>query len=539
MKQQGKNIMWKRIAIIIGIIIVFLVYVILRFDLMPHDKDYIDGNVLNVTYRTTWEGPNVIVSPWVNMDFNTMIMYRTLFLADATFTEIENDLAEDYLILDDGLTYSITLKDDVIWSDGTPLTVEDIRFSLEAILLADVSNAIYTTAFLNIEGVEEYLENPSVGISGVETSEDTIIIRLDNAYPSMLQVLAQFVILPEHVLAEEDLEHLYENEYWNYPVVSGMYKVGEIDTGNTITFVKNEYYVGQEPNIDTVVLHVDIQTTELDFISTTSITDMINYQAMRGRTEYPIDLLFYRYFVFNMEGIDGSENEAMQDVRVRQAIAYAINQEDILDDVYLNAGSLIDSGVPRYYDTYNGVEMTYDPEKAKELLAEAEYDFDRELRIAYYYPDDTTQYFLDRVMSDLEAVGFTVVAEFATNGTTELFDTRDYDIGLKGLSAFQISEWYDEYLATEVKFNMIFPTDSEFHDIVVDYNSATDESQSNALLGLLQELEAEYMYKLPLFTLGGAVFINEDRVEVPDDIVFANPYYRYDMQFEEWEIKKD
>ncbi len=524
------------VKVIAGIGIVVLA--IWQIGIFSWSKEYIDDNVLNLPYVAEWTEANGIVSPWKNVQFHTGLMYRNLFLADSSFESVEMDLAESYEIREDGTLYAIKMRNNIEWSDGEPLTVEDVVFSIEAVLLASDVNGIYPEAFLNIEGAKEFVEGSAEHISGLTITDNTIYITMEQVYPAMIQTLAQFVILPKHVLEYEELAMLHLNEYWSDPVVSGMYKIGEIIPYETVRLVRNDLYKGDQPYIDEILLHVDYKHVDLDYYSTNNTTEIINYRSMRGMEGYQIDCLFYRYFAFNMCGSDGNENIAMQDVKVREAIAYAIDRESILHDIYFGSGELIDSGVPRSSMYYNDTFLEYDPEKAKALLAESDYDLDRPLRLLYYYTDSVSKYFMEEVKKDLEEIGFTVEVK-KTDSTDELYELREYDMLLKGLSAFTINAWYAEYSSGNPNMSAIFGGVTEFDPLVAELNMAVEEDEIAQVLNSLQELEQTSFYKYPLFTLSQVLFIREERVQIPEDITFANTWYKYDVDFEEWKIKKE
>lgn len=520
-----------------GIVLLIIIGIgVWRADILPWGKEPIDGNVLNLPYVAEWNDEDRIVSPWKNVQLHTGLMFRNLFLADSSFENIEMDLAESYAVLEDGLVYEIEMKDGIVWSDYEPLTVEDVVFSIEAVLLAEDGNGIYNAAFTNIEGVDAYLSGEAEHISGLEVTDNTLRIQMSEAYPAMEQTLAQFVILPEHILGEEDYATLYLNEYWADPVVSGMYKIGETVSYETVQLVRNEAYVGTEPQIDEVILHIDYKNADLDYYSTNNTTEIINYRSMRGMESYEVDVLFYRYFVFNISGDDGNENEAMDDVNVRQAISYAIDAESILRDIYFDSGDLLDSGVLSSSANYNGVETNiYDPEKAIELLEASDYDMSRPIRILYYYTDSVSEYCLECVAEDLEAVGFEVEITQSTD-TSDLYETREYDLMLKGLSAFSINEWYAEYSSSNPNLSALFGGVTEFETLVDSLLVEVDKDEIDVTLQALQELEQEMLYKIPLFTLNQMVFIREERLSIPDDVTFGNTWYKYDLDFEEWYI---
>lgn len=522
--------------VVIGTTIVAVLLLVLVVRMLSIGKTPINGNVLNLPYIAEWNDENRIVSPWKNGQFHTGLMFRNLFLADSTFEHIEMDLAESYEVLEGGLVYEIKIKDGIVWSDQEPLTAEDVAFSIEAVTVAEDVNVIYWAAFSNIEGAGAYMQGEAEHISGIVVDGNTIHIQMSKAYPAMEQTLAQFVILPKHVLAEEDLPKLYLNTYWANPVVSGMYRMEEVIPYETIKLVKNEYYVGKEPKIDEVVLHINYKHADLDYFSTNNTTEIINYRSMRGMEDYQIDILFYRYFVFNMRGSDGNENEAMQDQTLRKAILYAIDREGILQDIYFDSGEILDSGIPRDHSSYQSEPVNYDPDYAMELLKESHYDFSRPLRLGYYYTDAVSRYCMERVASDLEAVGFQVEIKHFS-GLEELYELREYDMMLKGLSAFSVNEWYLEYASSNPNLSALFGGVTEFESLANDLNTQVDKEEIDETLQKLQVLEQEHLYKLPLFTLGQMLFIREERVAIPDKVTFGNTWYKYDVDFEDWYIK--
>ena len=86
-------------------------------------------------------------------------------------------------------------------------------------------------------------------------------------------------------------------------------------------------------------------------------------EGMDNYTEHEVDVLFYKYFIFNMKGADGNVNEAMDSVEVRKALVEAIDRAT-LATLYPTA-KVLNSGVPNDNEAYNGFEYTFDAEKAK------------------------------------------------------------------------------------------------------------------------------------------------------------------------------
>lgn len=127
-------------------------------------------------------------------------------------------------------------------------------------------------------------------------------------------------------------------------------------------------------------------------------------------------------------------------------------------------------------------------------------------------------------------------AILSNDGTTDLFTTRDYDIGFKGLSSFSLDEWYAEYMSTSATFANIFGGDTQFDEAIAALSAAVTPEDRKEALTTLQTLEQENLYKVPLFTVGNYVYLS-DHVEIPEGVEFCNPLYTCDIDYEEWIVK--
>ena len=487
----------------------------------------VDGGTLKLSV-TTGDGSTTddkIPTPWYNRIMATNLMFRALLIADSDLTNPEPDLAESVEVSEDGLVYTIKMKEGLNWSDGEALTVEDVQWSIETALKAATCNSIYTSAFKKID---------NMAVDG-----STITMTLTEPYASMKDVLAQFAILPKHSLENADPLTLESDAFWTNPVCSGMYTLDELNVGNYFTLKVNENYEGTAPKIQSIICYfvqdyiTAAQAGQADYVFGNAADLVEALEAMPNYTEHEVDVLFYKYFLFNMKGADGNENEAMQNVEVRKALIEAIDRAT-LATLYPTA-TVLNSGVPNSNEAYNGFEYTFDAEKAKADLVAAGYDMSRTLKICYYNNDQTSIDLIQTVVHYLEQTGLTVEATLSNDGTTDLFTTRNYDIGFKGKSAFSIDEWYTEYQSSDALFANVFGGTDEFDELVNNLFKATDSAARNEALKALQEKEQEVVYKVPVFTVGTYVFTS-DKVVIPEGVTFCNPLYMCDLDFANWEM---
>lgn len=466
-----------------------------------------------------------VPTPWLNRNMATNLMWRSLLIADSSLTKTEPDLAE-VAISEDGLTYTITMKEGLKWSDGEALDAEDVLWSIDAVMAATNKNAIYSAAFGKI--VEKSAEG------------NVITLKLDAPYASMLDILAQFAILPQHALADADPATIDAADFWKNPVTSGYYMMGELNVGNYFTLVPNPNYEGTPAKIEkvTVAFVSDFltaaQSGSADYLYGNA-SDLVEGMAALGNYQsIPVDVLFYKYFIFNMKGIDGKENEAMQNVEVRKALIQAIDRATLA--TFYPSALVLNSGVPNAHEAYNGFEYTYDADAAKQAIVDSGYDMSRPLRICYYNNDQTSIDLINTVVYYLEQIGLTVEATLSNDGTTDLFTTREYDMGFKGKSSFSMEEWYSEYMSTDALFANIYGGDTAFDDAIAALAASTTDEEKAEALKTLQALEQELLYKVPMFTVGNYVFVS-DNVTLPEGVEFCNPLYACDVDYENWELK--
>lgn len=567
-KKESKDFN-RKVNMIIAAVILVLVggYFVMKWS-AESKMEYIDGNVLKIA-RT---GSASVGNPWKNASLVGQLAFRSLFLTDSGFTDIEPELGKSIDVSDDGLTYTIVMKDNLKWSDGETLDAEDVVFSMEAFLLCEGVNTTLSSAFYKILGYEDFRDGKTSSCEGITLDGNTITIVLDVPHTSFALTMTQFVVLPEHILKNEDPTQFTSGlAFFTNPVTSGMFMVDKVNELGDLELIQNPHYEAPQTDIERVILYGDYLNMRIDQYSTTNLTEMVSYRSIPGMKEYNVNVYFYRYFVFNVmadyllpqevpmldengepvldeegepilttstepneyDNDNREPNTAVADPRVRQAITHAIDIKSIFSDVYYDIGQLAYGGsLALAKEVYE-----YNPTKAKALLEEAGYDFDRPFTIAYYHSDTNTTVMLERVKEYLEDIGLTVRLVRAF-GNVNLYEMREYDMFLKALSAFNTEDWYNEYISTNATMSQVIGTDA-FDELVGTLSSSGADME--LFVQTLQELvtlEQELMHKIPLYTLGDSVYINSNRVSVPDDMSFGNTRYRSDLRVDEWSIKK-
>ncbi len=319
-----------------------------------------------------------------------MNVFDTLFevvLSDDGSASIEKSLVDDYTVSDDGLTYSFTLRDGVVFSDGTPLTAEDVKFTFERMLtLPESEQSDYAAS---IEGAKELMDGSATELSGIKVEDDThLTITLSEPFAGFL---AELATPSTSILSKANVTEAGD-EFGVVPektIGSGPYIVTSWETGSGLTFTYNTKYWGEEPSVKNVNVRVmdpssidmAFQKGDLDLIDCMKIDSAIvesTYKTKYADNIVSVNRLGINYFLFN------EKVEALSNVKVRQAIQMAIDRQSMLDSIYNGDGKLEDGIYPTgclYYSDDNQGWLKYDPEGAKALLAEAGYadGFDLEI----------------------------------------------------------------------------------------------------------------------------------------------------------------
>lgn len=473
-------------------------------------------------------------------------LYRALLIPDYQFKEVKPDLAKEYSISDDGTVYTFIMKDNIKWSDGEPITAEDVEFSIKTALKSSLINGIFPENLLKIVGAEAFKNGETDTISGIVIDGNKITLTLKEPVGLFSQILAQFFILPKHCLENENPLEMHNSEFWKKPVTGGMYAVKEISAGNYIELEKNPYYEGKQPKIDKIVYNfisdpvLALKDGKTYFYSTNKPEELAQLDAIQEITKYPIDILFYRYFIMNLSGIDGKGDSIIADKKVREAILYAIDRQQLADTVLQGIAKVSNCGVSEDLDFYykDATKYEYNPEKAKELLKEANFDFSKKLKITYYYKDQTSVDLMQAMSYQLAQVGIqNEVIQIQNDPTSALFKLRKYDIAYKGLSSFGYESWYGEYSSNNTNFKNIYNSDTSFDELVQKLATTSDTEARKVILQDLQKLEQEKLLKLPVYTMQNFIYLNTSKLVLPEGLKLGNPFYRFDYKFEDWDIK--
>ena len=306
------------------------------------------------------------------------LQYATLMQpSSADFTPAPG-LAESWEESADGKTWTYTLRPDLVWSDGTPLTANDVAYTFNRILEGRYEQRNYGN----------YVRN----ITSVEATDDRTVVMTVRAPSPIMERLAVY-ILPEHVWSGVDAKAVksFANEPEGEPLVgSGPFLVAERRTGQFIRLIANDSYYAGRPKVDELVFRIynnpdalgqALIKGEVDFATGLTADVFSTLEGQEGITTYAGDYSGFNELAFNMGAATadgkpiGDGNPHLQDQQVRLAISHAIDRQQMVDKILNGYGTPGSTIIPPLYTTLHidpGTQ-TYDPALANQILDDAGY----------------------------------------------------------------------------------------------------------------------------------------------------------------------
>jgi peptide/nickel transport system substrate-binding protein len=319
-------------------------------------------------------------------------------------------LAQSWSVSDDNLTYTFNLRDDVVFSDGTPFDAEAVRFAFDRLRT------------INKGPVNVFAEVAEVRVDG----EHQVSFRLTNPFAPFLSALASWqgalMMSPSYVM-ENAGEDFGERHMSNHTAGTGPYMLQAWEPENQIVLVRNPHYWGEysENGLERVVYRtirepatgvqllrrggIDI----LERLVTDFAPSLETDPGVQVETRLSLGGSYGLHIHFN------SMQEPFADVRVRQALSYAIDYERIIDQVYGQYGEQATGALPTEFNPWFNEaagQYSYDPERARSLLAETGFGGQRfNLSLGWQAGNAGQRDIGQIVQQNLAQVGFNVQLE--------------------------------------------------------------------------------------------------------------------------------
>ena len=409
----------------------------------------------------------------------------TRFMGDGS---IVPGLAESWEISDDGLTYTFKLHDGVTFHDGTTMDAEDVKFSLDRARAEDSVNAqkaLYT------------------GIADVEVIDPlTVKLTLSEPNGSLLFNLAWGDAV---IVAPESIENIKQT-----PIGTGAFKFVNWVQGDKIELERNDAYWGDAPALAKATFKfISDPTAAFAAVMAEDVDVFAGFPAPENLPQFEADPRF-QVLIGSTEGETIlSTNNALppfDNVKVREAIAHAIDRQAIIDGAMFGYGTPIGTFFAPHNPAY--VDLTglseYDPEKSRALLAEAGFadGFETTLHLP---PPSYARRGGEIVAAQLAEVGIKaeiINVEWAqwletvfkgkNFGLTIISHTEPMDIGI-----YANPDYYFQY------------NNPDFQALMTKLNGTTDPDMRTQMLGDAQRMISEdyvngYLFQLAMLSVAKA-----------------------------------
>lgn len=387
-------------------------------------------------------------------------------------------VASDYIISDDAKTYTFTLRDGITFHDGTPVTIEDVKYSIDR--YAEIQGE--SSAFSSL-------------VDSVEVQDDkTLVVNLKESYSEFLPMMT-IAIIPQ---SNEDPA--------GNPIGTGPFKYVSYTPGQNLELEKYDGYWQEDvPSLDSVefkfIADVDTAFVELQAGTIDILKYLTSAQAETLGDDYNIvqgsmNLVHAMYL--------NSAYEPLSKTEVRQALCYAVDRDAINNFIFGGKSHIIGShmipAMSKYYEPEAETVYSYDPEKAKELLADAGYadGFDLEITVPSSYSQhvDSAQIIAD----ELSQVGINVTLNQVEWSTwlQDVYKGGNFQatvIGFDGTLA--PSDWLKKYVTDDAK-NFMHYSNTEYDDVFnTAYTTVDDdvkvENYKKAQMILAEDAAAVYI----------------------------------------------
>ena len=377
----------------------------------------------NKTMYLGMVNPPILFNPINSSDVASTFTEKFMFDSFLEITEPQTyapKLAESFETKDNQ-TYTITINKDAKWSDGKPVTADDAAFTFNLVANPEVETVVggYISMF---EGLDENgklkdgaKEIPSVKIINDKTIEFKTKTPVD---PNMIkeQLGTKFMILPKHALEKIEPAKLSQDPFMQKPTVTnGPFQFVQYKKDQYVEFKQNpDYYLGK-PELDKLFIKIlpaanlvaQLQTGEIHMnvaggigkIVPTDYETVEKMDKVKTKTDKTIS---FQTIMFN--------NEKLKDPKIRQGFAHAIDRQQIVDKLLKGQGEVVD-GPYTSINPYLNKELenfSYDPEKAKQLLKEGGWDFNKALDFIVPTGNKVREQAADIITQNLKAAGVKV-----------------------------------------------------------------------------------------------------------------------------------
>lgn len=440
----------------------------------------------------------------------TSMLFQPLVELDESMKFIP--MLADTLETTDNQTFTAKLNAKAKWTDGQPVTADDVLFTVQMIGHPKSISSIANN-FSIIKGFDEKGKLPegAKDIEGVKKVDDRTVqfITKTPVDPSMFneKIGKNLKTMPKHVLKDADPEKFQQNPFVQKPGVSnGSFKFVSYQKDQYVELEANKDYFKGAPKIGKLYFKImpsanivaQLQSGEIQMnypgIGTINVQDfdkvknMSNVRTIQGK---PFN---YQMMAFNTKTIP--------DARVRQAIAYAMNREMMVTNLLKGEGEVVDTPFTSNhpYANKNIKPYPYDPKKAQQLLQEAGWDFNRTLNLVVPSGIKTREQTADIIVDNLKAVGVKAqITKYDLVTVVQKARKQDFDLAIIGFS-FQLDPDVSSYFKSGLITNYSAYSNPEMDDLLQKGINEPDPAKRRPIYDKVQELIERDLPQITLYS---------------------------------------
>ncbi|MFN5856597.1 MAG: ABC transporter substrate-binding protein [Pseudanabaenaceae cyanobacterium] len=478
-------------------------------------------------------------------------VFTGLVSSHGVTSELQPELAASWQILDEGKRVIFNLRPDLKWSDGKPLTADDVIFTFRDVIF----NPLIPSSSQDTLRIGDKREFPKIE----KTNDQQIVFTLPETFAPFMRVAGSVDILPKHILEKtlqnkDQAGNLQFLSTWTLAtnprelVGSGPYTIERYQTSERFIYKPNPYYhKPNQPYIPRFIYQI-VDSTDTAFLKFRSKELDLHYLRSEDfqllkKEEQKDNFTIYnggsstgqQFMMFNLNRgrnpktgkpfVDPIKSRWFNDVQFRRAIAYAIDRQAMINNLFRGLGkpqnSPISPSSPYFLSEAEGLtQYNFNPEKAKQLLKEAGYRYDATKNELTDKEGNLIRFSLmtnagsnrlrgqigTQIKSDLAAIGITVdFVPIDFNVLSDRIDkTREWEAILIGFTGGIEPHYGINLWAVDGNLHMfnkgadrsepplpgyeVAPWEKEIHELMVAAAKTVVESERKALYGKMQQL---------------------------------------------------
>ncbi len=418
--------------------------------------------------------------------------------------DISYFLAKDVQVSEDGQTITVALRDDVVWSDGTPFTSADVVFTFEHIIKAPHANGhdglVFNGQPTEVTAPDDY----------------TVVFKTPIFVASMLENLSnEHYIMPKHIY--EGDEALDQNVKNQTPVGTGPYTLAEYKAGQYVKFAANKNYFKGEPKIETVYFQIigdknsamlALKTGQINaLVLSNDVADDFKNSPV-DVIAYPEDRVGYASFILT--------SDKVKDINFRKAVFFALDRHQmnlgayLSEEFFVDATSFLPYSNPFFSEDLEAYNRNLDT--AKEYLAKAE-NVPQSITVAYGVGNAQQEIQALVIQQNLKDIG--VQVEIAPVDSTALYNglrdgTSPYDMFLGGYIMGVDPSAYATLFVTDAAANYASMSAPELDELFRAGAVEMDEAKRRDIYNQAQKVLADQAVQYSIVTNSRLLGVTQD-----------------------------